>query len=53
MLVFFFLLVAYIQEIGRAGRDGKEAVATLYFNNSDLSSNGMKKEMRDYCVLQT
>ncbi len=28
---------SYIQEIGRAGRDGKEATATSYYNGNDLN----------------
>lgn len=45
-------LEAYYQEIGRAGRDGKPAKASLYFNNSDIASNvsGMTKEMCKYCL---
>lgn len=45
----------YVQEVGRAGRDGKDAIATLYFNNSDISTavSGMTKEMRQYCTTKT
>lgn len=28
-----------LQEIRRAGRNGQPAVATLYYNNSDISAN--------------
>ena len=30
---------SYVQEIGRAGRTGKDATATLYYNNYDISTN--------------
>ena len=29
----------YFQETGRAGRDGKLATATLYYNNMDIARN--------------
>ncbi len=41
----------YVQEIGRAGRDGSPATAILHFNAADLATNvpGMQDDMRDYC----
>lgn len=46
-----FLLAAYIQESGRAGRDGDQAEATIFCNASDLASNvtHLSDEMRDFC----
>lgn len=43
----FFL--AYIQQVGRAGRSGDECVAVLYFNNSDLGRQGVTEGVREYC----
>ena len=44
-------LETYFQEIGRAGRCGEPAMATLYYNNSDIASNktNIDDSMRMYC----
>ena len=44
-------LERYLQESGRAGRDGHAAKAILYYNNQDIRPNrpGIQKEMIDYC----
>ena len=46
-------LEAYVQEIGRAGRNGKQSYATLYYNNSDLSSPIIQPSMKEYCKTET
>jgi superfamily II DNA or RNA helicase len=45
---------SYLQEIGRAGRSGQNAVATLYYNKSDISANktNVNQNIKDYCVLE-
>jgi len=43
---------AYFQETGRAGRDGKQSTALLYYNSRDIAKNraGMQDDMRTFCV---
>ena len=42
---------AYFQETGRAGRDGQQASAVLFYNNRDIAKNkpGMQETVRDFC----
>ncbi|XP_062577127.1 ATP-dependent DNA helicase RecQ-like [Saccostrea cucullata] len=40
---------AYIQQVGRAGRTGKQATAILFFNNSDVGRPEMSKTMKAFC----
>ncbi len=44
-----------MQELGRAGRDGKQACATLYVNNNDIGANleHLSDDMRKYCNITT
>ncbi|XP_078318569.1 ATP-dependent DNA helicase RecQ-like [Crassostrea virginica] len=38
----------YVQEVGRAGRDGHAAEAVLYFNNSDLAEKPVENSMIEF-----
>ena len=44
---------SYLQETGRAGRDGAQATAILYYGGLDMSSVNVTNEMKDYCKLKT
>lgn len=41
----------YLQEIGRAGRQGQSSIAPLYFGNRDIATNlpGIKEDIITYC----
>ena len=48
----FIYFAAYLQEIGRAGHDGRQAVATLYYNATDISkaASTMTDAMRESSI---
>ena len=43
----------YIQETGRAGRDGLPATATLYYAGKDMMGTRVNEQMREYCKLKS
>ncbi|CAC5424883.1 recQ [Mytilus coruscus] len=42
---------SYMQEVGRAGRDGTYAEAIMFYNNNDVAKNvvGLDLKMADFC----
>ena len=43
---------SYMQECGRAGRNGQSSSAIIYVNKSDLRNKTTSEEMKKYCVEQ-
>ena len=44
-------LEAYVQEIGRAGRDGSPSKAILYYCNSDFSEKRLKENLITHAII--
>jgi len=44
--------VRYLQETGRAGRDGNAGLALLYYGVNDIVGTNVTQQMRDYCNLK-
>ncbi|CAC5410858.1 unnamed protein product [Mytilus coruscus] len=43
----------YLQEIGRAGRDGRQSSAFMHYNMSDIATNTIvQPEVREFCLLK-
>ena len=42
-------LESYIQEVGRAGRDGLQSTAVLHYNDSDLGAQYVESTIKEYC----
>jgi hypothetical protein len=61
MIIHYITLIkcafftVYVQQIGRAGRDDTDAMATMLINSSDIATNvqGLTESMRKYCKTTT
>ena len=46
------IIEVYVQESGRAGRDGSDALAVLYFEGKDFTRcQGPSRSMKAYCKM--
>ncbi|CAG2200851.1 recQ [Mytilus edulis] len=53
-LLFATQAYGYLQEIGRAGRDGRQSSAYMHYNMSDIATNTIvQPEVREFCLLKT
>ena len=54
-MIFFLPFLAFIQQIGRAGRDQATASSTIFYNNNDIGTNikHLRPEMKEYCLATT
>lgn len=43
------LVLAYTQEIGRAGRSGGQCEAKMFFNNTDIAQRHVPQSLKDFC----
>ncbi|KAL3889782.1 hypothetical protein ACJMK2_002110 [Sinanodonta woodiana] len=50
--IYFHFTSEYVQQAGRAGRDGLKAEAIIFYNNNDLSSKLLEKDMKRYLTLE-
>ena len=44
--------IRYLQETGRAGRDGNAGSALLYYGANDIAGTNVTQQMHDYCNLK-
>lgn len=48
------ICLAFVQQVGRAGRDGLMARSTTYYNNEDIcqpkSGTGIDSALREFCI---
>ena len=50
LITYLFFFSAYVQEIGRCGRDGQQSSSTVYANKTDLAGKHLSHTMKEYCT---